>query len=279
MVSGCAGLLSDTAEDLERLQAICAGPQLPPAELKLLSLLPAPGTTVDRKTVLRVKLAYTVPKSWAGDCVLAARFGWEEPGAYMLWRSNMARPTLAEGTETLSIPLTSLVDDPRMLKPLQVRFAIQFLRGGALVAETEPQLYGPGTPARVPTLVVRSLDPAPDEKLSPDTVVTALLAYNIPDFVPGQYDLRPELDTVEPGETHLLWDKASVVPLTAASGLAVVKVPLAQLLRVPRSRRPLPLSFAMIRTAQGGGWRHAARTTPARYDLCRVIPPPEKRSY
>jgi hypothetical protein len=276
--SGCASL--GGGPDVELLQEICAGPVPPEPRLEVLELTPAPGTAVDKTSVLRARLAYSLPQKWSGDVLVAAQFASATAGD---WGLDMrpgafARPALARGTVTLELPVRFQLEVAGAARPLRLRFVLQHLegRGSRTIAETDHASYpgaGFAATAPPPTLTVRSLDPAPGEALRAGTIVTALLAYAIPGaFATGQFEIQAEVAGTQPGQDWWVRDKNARVPLTSATGMAIVQLPLAKLMQMRETRRPLKVRFFLTRLDKGVRWTQV-RTPYATYDLCRALAP------
>jgi hypothetical protein len=276
LIAGCAPIRAGSPEDVDHLREICAGPVPPASRLEIVELSPAAGSAVNRDSVIRAKLSYAFPGSCAGDCILVGRFISTQGGSFLSnFDRHIARPQVARGTETLEIHLRPHFDDPKLARPVRLHFVIQNLRGGGILAESEPVSYGPGQP-QGPALTVRSLDPAPDERLTQATVIDALVAYDIPAFASAKYVIRTQLAGLKGGETILPQWPGATAPVTAATGRAVLHLPLARLLDTPGTRRPLELSFVVVKVEGNSVWR-LEETRPVSYDFCKVIgtPPPE----
>jgi hypothetical protein len=280
LTAGCATPGQGGVENLDLLQEVCAGPVPARPRVDVLELSPAAGKPVDKTTVVRARLSYSIPPTFAGDCILATQWVSSKGGSFLVDSKNhIARPELARGVETLSVPMALPLANPELARPVSVRFVVLNLKGGAVIAASELFTYGPGQASSAPTLTVRSLDPAPDETLTPGTVVKALVAYHIPDFAPDdvRYEIRTRLAGTKPGTTHMPGSLKTRAHPTGPTGLAVLTLPLAELLLVTETRRPLELTFALTRKEGGGLWV-VTQSAPALYDICKVIgtPPPEE---
>lgn len=279
--AGCLAMQPGGVENLDRLQEICAGPVPARSRVEVVTLSPAAGAPIDKQTVVRAKLDYAIPPAFAGDCLLAAQFVLRKGGTTLsTWKDQTARPELARGTVALAIPLGPQLGNPELARPLQMRFVVQNLKGGSIIAETDFVTYGGGGEAAppAPSVTVRSLYPAPDETLTPATVVEALVAYTVPDFGSARYEIRAQLTAIKPGNTLLPGGETMRAEVTAASGSAVLRLPLADLLQTGGSRRPLELSFVLAKLDGDTSWL-LAESPVATYDFCKVVGTPPQQPH
>lgn len=116
--------------------------------IAVIDMKPAHGSTVDADTVLEVTLEYSLPAGYPGVYFVAPQFSTRPGGPTVSGRFEGGRPPALDpstGTVRLSHALRSLVEDPKVTKPLMFWFYLNVETGknrSSIVARTGPYRLG-----------------------------------------------------------------------------------------------------------------------------------------
>ena len=116
--------------------------------IAVIDMKPAHGSAVDADTVLEVTLEYSLPAGYPGVYIVAPQFATEPGGPTVSGTMPGGRPPALDpstSTVRLSHPLRSLIEDPKVAKPLVFWFYLNFETGGnksSIVARTGPYRLG-----------------------------------------------------------------------------------------------------------------------------------------
>jgi hypothetical protein len=93
------------------------------ARLTVLSVEPAPGSVVNRNSVLRVRLEYALPDGYPGEYLIVPQFTLKTAGLTTSGkgdRKGFPALTDAQGTLELVHPLKPVLNDEEVARPLRV---------------------------------------------------------------------------------------------------------------------------------------------------------------